>query len=326
MKWIFLISILVVFTGCWDGEIVRVHTTPYTEEIPYYFPTMPVSADNPWTVEGVELGRMLYYDKLLHPTQSTTCSACHNQTSAFTTSASNSLAHINIGWANSFLWNGKIEGELEDIMLFEVEEFFGTNLDFLNNDDEYPLLFEKAFGVKEITSKEVAYALAQFFRTLNSYNSKYDRVMQGIESFSPEEYDGYDIFNTERGDCFHCHGSALFTDNLFHNNGLDTNPANGRFTTTSNAADVGKFKTPTLRNIEFTAPYMHDGRYQTLEEVIDFYSHGLQWSPTIDPLMKNVNIGAGVNLSASEKANLIAFLKTLSDTSFLTNPALSDPF
>jgi len=326
MKWILFSSLVFLAVGCWDGELVGSNPTPYTEEIPYYFPTMPVSLENPSTVEGVELGRRLYYDKILHNSQAMSCSECHHQSNSFTTAGSNSLAHINIGWNSSFLWNGKVEGDLEDIMLFEVEDFFSTNIDNLNNHNEYPLLFEKVFGVSEITSKEVAYALAQFFRTLNSYNSKYDKIQLGLESFTPEEWDGFDIFYSERGDCFHCHGGALFSNNLFHNNGLDAVPANGRYTITNNSADIGKFKTPTLRNIEFTAPYMHDGRYQTLEEVVDFYSHGLVWSPTIDPLMKNVNISSGVNLSASEKANLILFLKTLSDTSYLTNPAISDPF
>ena len=326
MRCILFVGLGLILVGCWDGTMVGHNPTPYAEDIPYYFPTMPVFLENPSTVEGVELGRRLYYDKILHASQAMSCSECHHQSNSFTTSASNSLAHINLAWNSSFLWNGKVEGYLEDIMLFEVEEFFSTNIDNLNNHSEYPLLFGKAFGVSEITSKEVAFALAQFFRTLNSYKAKYDRIQLGLESFTPEESDGFDIFYSERGDCFHCHGGALFSDNLFHNNGLDANPANGRYSISNNGADIGKFKTPTLRNIEFTGPYMHDGRYQTLEEVVDFYSHGLVWSPTIDPLMKNVNISSGVNLSPSEKANLILFLKTLSDTSYLTNPAVSDPF
>ena len=325
-KYLLHIILIITLIACGKGGGIGPDVTPYIEHFPSYFPSMPVSSDNPTTVEGVELGRMLYYDKLLHPNHTLSCSFCHNQSNSFSTASSNSLAHINIGWNTSFLWNGKVEGSLEEIMLFEVEEFFGTNLSDFNNHEKYPALFKKAFGVEEITSKELSYALAQFFRTLNSYDSKYDRVLQGLATLTPEEADGYDIFFSERGDCFHCHASAMWTDNLFHNNGLDANPHPGRSAVTGSPLDVGRFKTPTLRNIEFTAPYMHDGRYQTLEEVIDFYSHGLQWSPTIDPLMKNVNISGGVDLSAQDKINLIAFLKTLSDTSYLSRPSLSDPF
>jgi cytochrome c peroxidase len=326
MKWIFLSSLAFLFIGCGgEGDSLQ-EVTPYVQTIPNHFPEMPVTADNPMTNEGVALGRRLYYDKKLHPTQSMSCSECHGQSTSFSDPVVNSLAHINIGWSDKFLWNGKIEGSLEDIMMFEVDEFFQTDLSVLNNDDEYPILFEKAFGVTTIRSKQVAYALAQFFRTLNSYNSKYDRVLQGLATFTPEEANGYEIFFSERGDCFHCHGGALTTDNQFHNNGLDANPADGRFSVTNNANDVGKFKTPTLRNIAFTAPYMHDGRYQTLEEVITFYSWGLEWSPTIDPLMKNVGFPGGIDLTQQDFDDLISFLHTLSDESYLTNKAISDPF
>jgi len=326
MKLILFTVLSFLLIACGENAINPQEVTPYIESIPSHFPDMPVSANNPMTNEGVALGRMLYYDKKLHPTQAMSCSECHDQSTSFSDPTVNSLAHVNIGWSNAFLWDGKVEGTLEDIMLFEVDDFFGTDLQVLNDDEEYPILFEKAFGVTNIKSKHIAYALAQFFRTLNSYDSKYDRVMQGLETFTAEEANGYDIFFTERGDCFHCHGGALTTDNLFHNTGLDTDPADGRYTITGNTSDIGKFKTPTLRNIEFTAPYMHDGRFQTLEEVITFYSYGLQWSPTVDPLMKNVEIAGGVNLNQQDMDDLTAFLKTFSDHSYLTNPEISDPF
>ncbi|MDX2359594.1 MAG: cytochrome c peroxidase [Crocinitomicaceae bacterium] len=326
MKWIFFSGLAFLFVGC-NGEPVSImETTPYVETIPSHFPYMQVSTQNPTTNEGVALGRMLYYDNKLHPNQAMSCSQCHDQSNAFTDPVVNSLAHINIGWSSTFLWNGKVEGTLEDIMMFEVDEFFHTDLSVLNNDDEYPIRFERVFGVTTIESKHVAYALAQFFRTLNSYDSKYDRVLQGLETFTAAEANGYDIFFSERGDCFHCHGGALTTDNLMHNNGLDAMPDDGRFTITNNPADKGKFKTPTLRNIEYTSPYMHDGRYQTLEEVLTFYCWGLQDSPTIDPLMKNVGFPGGIDLNQQDFDDLISFLKTLSDESFLTNESLSDPF
>lgn len=325
LRFTILLSMFLMAISCTQEQTPVSSPTPYHIEYPEAFPDMIIPTDNPTTNEGVQLGRRLYYDKLLHPNQSLSCSSCHHQSQAFSSSESNCLPHINLGWAQSYLWNGKIEGTLEDIMKFEVEDFFGTDLNLLNNDDEYPTLFFNAFGVSKITSKEVAYALAQWFRVMNSTNSKYDRFLLGLEAFTPEEMDGYDIFFTERGDCFHCHGGPLMSDNLFHNNGLDMTPEEGRYEISQNTADIGKFKTPTLRNIEVTGPYMHDGRFSSLEEVVDFYASGLQWSPTIDPLMKKIEFG-GIALSPSEKANLVSFLKTLTDHSFLNNPDLSDPF
>jgi cytochrome c peroxidase len=224
------------------------------------------------------------------------------------------------------LWNGKIQGSLEDIMLFEVQEFFKADMQRFSEDEDYSRLFFEAFGEETITYQLAANALAQFERTMISQNSVYDKVFLGERFFTDEEYNGYELFNTEEGDCFHCHGGILLTDNLFHNNGLDSEINDpGLAEITGDPLDQGKFKTPTLRNIEFTAPYMHDGRYATLEEVIDFYSEGLNYSPTVDPLMKNVHQG-GIRLTEKEKQDLIAFLKTFSDTSYLVKPELSDPF
>jgi cytochrome c peroxidase len=172
----------------------------------------------------------------------------------------------------------------------------------------------------------VVKAIAQFERTIISSNSKWDKYLRGEVSLSQTEAKGFEIFFTEKGDCFHCHTTILFTDNLFHNNGLDSIfNDEGLSNITNNPNDQGKFKTPTLRNIEFTAPYMHDGRFTTLEEVIDFYSEGIVWSSTIDPLMKKVSQG-GVHLNEEEKNNLIAFVKTLTDTTFVNNSDYSNPF
>lgn len=300
-------------------------TTPYDLVIPNGFPDLYISDDNPLTVEGVQLGRMLYYDSLLDITSSRACGGCHFQWHSFTNPAVNSLAHINLGWNGVWLWNGKIEGTLEDIMLFEVEEFFKTDFSKFNSHSTYPELFKKAFNVDVITSKEASYALAQFERTMISSKSKWDRYVRGEATLSQAEAKGYEIFYTEKGDCFHCHSTMLFTDNKFHNNGLDSIPQLGREEITSDPNDVGKFKSPTLRNIMLTAPYMNDGRFATIEEVIDFYSEGVVWSPTIDPLMKNVHQG-GVHLLQEDKVNLIAFLKILTDTSYIANPELSNPF
>jgi cytochrome c peroxidase len=299
--------------------------TPYELVIPQGFPDVFIQNDNVLTVEGIQLGRMLYYDSIIDLKSNRACASCHLQENSFSLSLDNCMPHLNLAWSNAFLWDGKVEGSLEEIMLFEVEDFFQTDLTKLNNHTEYPDLFFKAFGTRNITSKEVAYALAQFERTKVSSNSKWDKYLRGEATLSQAEALGFEVFYTEKGDCFHCHGTILFTDNQFHNTGLDSIPSQGRAAISGNQNDIGKFKSPTLRNIEFTSPYMHDGRFETLEEVIDFYSTGVSWSPTIDPLMKKVNQG-GIHLTDEDKINLIAFIKTLSDTSYLYNPALSSPF
>lgn len=300
--------------------------TPFELVVPDHMPILEIPEDNPLTVEGVELGRRLFYDKKLHETEANACADCHVQANSFT-SGPTVLPHMNFGWYNNFLWNGKITGSLEDIMLFEVASFFKTDLDKINSDEDYPDMFYKAFGTETATHELAAKALAQFERTMICGNSKFDRVVyENSEFFTDEELMGYELFFTEEGDCFHCHGGVLFTDNLFHNNGLDdTFDDIGYAAITGNENDMGRFKTPTLRNIELTAPYMHDGRYATLEEVVNFYSDELIFSPTIDPLMKNVHQG-GVQLTPEEKSALIAFLKTLTDTTFINNPSFANPF
>ncbi|MDP1621134.1 MAG: cytochrome c peroxidase [Bacteroidales bacterium] len=299
---------------------------PVTLPIPRGFPYMNLAADNPTTREGVQLGRMLFYDQIIDSGYKRSCGQCHILNESFSSAKENSLPHVNLVWNYTFLWNGKVDGSLENIMIFEVDSFFRTDLNRLNEHKKYPKLFKKAFGVDKITSKEVGYALAQFERTLTSTNSKYDRFLRSEEPLTEAEEAGRKIFFTEKGDCFHCHGTILLTDNTFHNNGLDSIPTlKGRDVITGKKNDRGKYKTPTLRNITLTPPYMHDGRFKTLEQVIDFYCDQVKWSPTIDPLMKQVKHG-GIRLNKEERENLIAFLYTFTDTSYINNPAFSDPF
>lgn len=307
------------------------YPTPYNLQIPQtfqlYLPPPEISSENQLTNEGVELGKKLYYDPILDGIGSRSCSQCHLQENSFSSSPVNSLPHLNLAWNTNFLWNGKVSGTVEDIMYFEVQTFFNTDLDKLNSHDEYPALFNKTFGVSEITHKEVVFALSQFFRTLISGNSKFDKFILNQTTLTPQELSGYDVFMDESGgDCFHCHGdptNPLWTDNKFHNNGLDaTITDKGLGEITGNSWDDGKFKTPTLRNLIFTAPYMHDGRFETLEEVIMHYSTGLRFSPTIDPLMKNVSQG-GNQLTPQEMQDLKAFLLTLTDSSFIYNQELN---
>lgn len=334
LRWLgSLLPVLLVplfFSSCKDSEDPvppepPFQTTPYPVNIPPGFPDPYIAEDNPMTVEGVQLGRMLFYDSLLDANSSRACASCHVQQESFSLESANSLAHINLGWNGVYLWDGKIEGTLEDIMLFEVEEFFQTDLSKFNAHPVYPELFKQAFNVDVITAREAAYALAQFERTLVSGNSKWDQYLRGEATLTQAEAKGFELFFTEKGDCFHCHSTILFTDNLFHNNGLDSDPQQGRAGITGNPDDIGKFKTPTLRNVMLTPPYMNDGRFGTMEEVIDFYSEGVKWSSTIDPLMKKVSEG-GVHLLPEEKENLVAFLKTLTDTTYINDPELSSPF
>lgn len=302
--------------------------SPYQLAIPSNFPEIIIPADNPMTVEGVQLGRRLYYDSILS-SNGLSCSSCHNQQYAFTLPTVASMSHTNLAWSNSFLWNGKVSGVLEDIMMFEVEEFFHTDISKLNNHSDYPALFKKAFGTEQITSKEAAYALAQFVRTLISGNSKFDKFLRHETQLNSAELNGYVIFSTEKGDCFHCHSISLFADNNFHNIGLDSvfSGVNaGRYNVTGNPNDMGKFKTPTLRNTELTAPYMHDRRFQTLDEVVEHYNSGVLHSATLDPIMTKPGKEFGLQLTAQEKADLIAFLKTLTDKDFVNNPDLKSPF
>lgn len=330
-----------------DKPIISTYqTTPYNLTNPFVnFPDIVEPEWNPTTEEGVYLGRKLYYDNILSM-NGLSCSSCHPQAQSFVSSNTGPngmqiLPHINLGWSSSFGWNGGTKA-LDSVALDDLAEgnvFLNANNDSikerLKNHSEYPQLFRNAFNIDIIEislnerQKYISYALAQFMRTIISANSRFDQHIQGKNILTPLELYGFDLFMREdKGDCFHCHGditNPLWKDNLFHNNGLNSTHSGhdlGRYLVTDNPSDIGKFKTPTLRNIELTAPYMHDGRFTTLEEVVNFYSSELQNSPTIDPLMKNIDAG-GVLLTPDEKIALIAFLKTLTDVDFLSNPDLS---
>ena len=246
------------------------------------------------------------------------------------------LPLINLAWNRTGLgWNGGV-ATLEDMVLAAVTSPVEINADttqvvkYLQKADDYPELFEKAFGSHNITFVNVERAIAQFVRSLVSADSKFDRYLLGEEQLTEDELAGYELFCTEEGaDCFHCHGGgglALMTTNLFYNNGLDdefTDPED-RSAITGSHWDKGAYKAPTLRNIAVSSPYMHDGRFSTLDEVIDFYSEGVKDSENINPLMHHVMDG-GVHLTDLEKAQLKAFLNTLTDETFLNNPNYSKP-
>jgi len=300
---------------------------------------------NLMTVEGVRLGKKLYTNSILS-TNGLSCSSCHVNSYSYSTpmlgpSGLAVLTHQNLGWYSSYGWFGEEGYSLDDVALLDLAEgniFLNTNSDSVLNrftrNVEYQQLFWEAFGVKIIElpiadrNQYTSYALAQFMRTMFSDNSKFDKYLRGEVSLTLAEINGFTIFmDGEKGDCFHCHGNPsnpLWTDGLFHNNALNstyTGNDQGRYLISGDINDMGKFRTPTLRNIELSAPYMHDNRFATLEEVVDFYSDDLNNSPYVDPLMQKIGQG-GVHLTPPEKADLISFLKTLTDTSFINNPDL----
>lgn len=325
-------AFLLLFWSCRKEKVVPASETetvltPYSITYPYYFPILDLPSDNPLTLEGIDLGRHLYYDTLLSR-DGRACADCHSSAFAFTTYTSNALPHINLGWNNSFLWNGKVQGKMEDIMLFEVKEFFHTDLSRINRSDFYLREFKKVYKADSITDKLLSYALSQFFRAMVSKNSLCDKFITHTASLNDSQIKGFNIFTTEKGDCFHCHSLGLFTDNKFHNIGLDSifiGVNMGRYNVSGKLSELGQFKTPTLRNIELTAPYMHDGRYATLEEVVEHYNSKVKHSNTLDPIMTKPSKLYGLGLTDQEKKDLIAFLKTLTDTSFTNNPILQKP-
>jgi cytochrome c peroxidase len=331
------------------------------------FPAMTIPADNPMTLEGIELGRRLFYDPILSADSTQSCSSCHQQQYAFTdglqfstgidgiAGTRNSMALVNLGYnSNGFFWDGR-SSSLEQQAKEPIENPIELHDTWVNVETKlrrspmYREHFRKAFGIEwssEISSDLATKALAQFMRSLISYRSLYDKTFgYGLNPFefrptlSEAEERGRVLFfqsNDVAGDdpqCSHCHNSELFTNNAYRNNGLDAAtsvddfPDLGFGGVTGFNNDKGKFRTTTLRNIELTAPYMHDGRFTTLEEVLDHYNEHVKESPTLDINLKvSYSQHGGLLLSAQDKADIIAFLKTLTDREFINNPAHSNPF
>lgn len=334
---------LLIAVSCEKDVAIEPYApSSYDLQIPQGFPQMDIPANNPMTVEGIALGRKLFYDKRLSIDNSLACAGCHEASGGFSDPDQFSegvyqqfgdrqaMACINLGYNVEFFWDGRSE-TLEDQVLqpvinpIEMHESWTNVVSKLSDDIEYRRMFYHAFGTSAIDSLLAAKAMAQFLRTMVSGNSRYDQFLRGEVALTGDELAGLNIFNTEIGDCFHCHGGIFFSSQDYHNNGLDeTHTDLGRADHTNNPNDIGKFKAPTLRNIEYTAPYMHDGRFATLDDVINHYSTGVVWSPTIDPNMKKVNDG-GLLLNPQQKAQLKAFLLTLSDPEFINNPDFQDP-
>lgn len=314
---------------------------------------MPVADNNPVTVEGVKLGRYLFYDPILSIDSSMSCASCHHQKSAFSDSPNdfssgrnetrmkrNTMPLFNLAWYTSFFWDGKASS-IEDQIFHPVKEINEMNMPWtdvalrLERSNFYRALFTQAFGNQKIDSVEITNSIAQFLRTLISYQSKYDQVLNGEAHFTKEETEGFVLVNDQtKGDCIHCHitdGVVLGTTLVFSNNGLDSvnNPLDykdyGRGNVTGKVTDNGKFIIPSLRNLAFTAPYMHDGRFKTLNEVVEFYSSGVKLCANIDSKMGFAHYG-GARLTKVEQQKIVTFLLTLSDSSFISDTLFSNPF
>jgi len=313
--------------------------TPFRFQMAATFPMPDLPMDNPLIEERVSLGQKLFQDPAFSKDNSISCLACHNPEKGFSDprrfsigihgdpGTRNSMTLLNLAWKKSFFWDGRATSLRQQVLMpvqehDEMDESLANVANKLSSNSTYPPLFEMAFGSPKINPDKISLALEQFILTLTSYRSKFDLAMAGLTKLTPEEQRGFELFMTEyeprmgqRGaDCFHCHGGALFTDSQFHNNGLDVSPTDpGRAKVTGRDGDLGKFSTPTLRNVALTAPYMHDGRFKTLEEVIEHYSSGVQRSPTLDPNLAK-HPAEGIQLSSPDKKALVAFLKTLTDT------------
>ena len=348
-----ILSVVVLCVMLLSASRPHIHALrPYVFPELRYFPSMPVVADNPVTVEGAELGRYLFYDPILSVDSNMACASCHRQEAAFSDAPNrfskdrfgnplhrNTPPLFNLAWYQHLFWDGRASG-IEEQVLHPVRAHEEMNLQWtvaeqrLKHSPFYRAFFQQAFGEPDIDSTRIAKAVAQFERTLLSYRSKYDRVLERQDKFTEEEYEGFDIVNDmAKGDCLHCHttdADALGVNPSFSNNGLDTAMDlesfrdKGYGNVSRAGSDYGKFKVPSLRNVALTAPYMHDGRFKSLEEVLHFYSEGLKQSATIDSKMEYAHQG-GVHLSTDDQRKVIAFLRTLTDSAFIKAPAFSNP-
>ena len=320
--------------------------TPYKLVYPAYFGSRVIlRGDNPLTEEGVRLGRYLFYDKRLSRNGTVSCASCHKQSLAFTDgrrfsvgfdgalTRRSSMSLANLLWVQHFFWDGRASsleaqamGPLTDA--HEMGQSMDSLVKKLSAVGMYGPLFAAAFGSRAITQDGIVRALAQFERTLVSADAPYDRYIRGGYTMSPAEMRGLRLF-FGRAVCGNCHGGPKTFDETYHNNGLDRGAFkdSGRYDVTGLAYDRGRFRVVTLRNIALTAPYMHDGRFKTLEEVVDHYSDHIEPSETLSPTLRDTaNEPARLRLTREEKRDIVMFLRTLTDGRFVKDPRFSDPF
>lgn len=343
MQKIFLILLAFVVCGC-SNDDDEYQNVPLSFQVPSNFPELAYDlSNNPLTQKGFELGKKLFYDGQLSSDGVVSCGFCHIQADAFTHHG-HSFSHgvgDNIGTRNTppiqnlafqtaFMWDGATTHlDLQPIIPLtspiEMNGSFSQIIAMMKADPIYVKLFKQAFSDGQINSENMLKALVQFMVMAVSSNSRFDKFRRNEPGgvLSQDELEGYAIFNQK---CASCHATDLFTDNSFRNNGLSINPQIndvGYYRVTELPQDKYKFKVPSLRNIEKTAPYMHDGRFYTLEAVLNHYSNGVQNNLNLDSSL-NTNGTLGIPLTNDQKTKIIAFLKTLTDQQFLTDSRFAE--
>lgn len=333
-----LLASIALLYACSKREANKPVEEPITFVKPANFPSPTYNFEgNPLGNKAFALGKKLFYDVRLSADKSVSCGSCHQQFAAFA-QLDHSVSHgvnnclgkrnapvlFNLAWQKEFFWDGGAKNlEIVPVNAItdacEMATDLNTIVSFLKGTNPYPQLFNDAFGQNSITSQNLLRALTQFTAVMVSANSKYDKAMRNPQqyTFTADEQQGYQLFKDK---CASCHKEPLFTDLSYRSNGLDVNSADeGRKIITGLDSDKGKFRVPTLRNIELSTPYMHDGRFNTLEKVLEHYNSGVQQAPNLDPLLKT-----GIALSATQKQQLISFLKTLTDDEFIKNKIFSE--
>lgn len=350
--------VALVFVAC-KKETVQFGAAPEYDVTPYNLeltgsltaPTIPL--DNPLTVQKVKLGKMLFFEKQLSLDGSINCSSCHNQEHGFSDpnrlsigvngslGKRQAMSIVNMAWnANGYFWDGRSSLLRHQALMpiqdpLEMKETIPSIIAKLQSKQLYRNQFLRAFGTMEVTEERISFALENYMLTIVSDNSKYDNVVLGNASYTASEQRGFDLFMAEYNpffpessgaDCFHCHSGSNFENDTYANNGLDSDAEFtdlGRFNVTGNNAHKAAFKVPTLRNVALTAPYMHDGRFTTLEEVVEHYDHGLKQSSSVNDALAGT-IPTGLMLTAQDKKDLVNFLKTLTDLKLKNNPAFKN--
>lgn len=347
-----VLSLMTLFAASQAQEAVE--RVPNLPDTPYNYAnvTLPphlaviqtnIPRDNPITDHGATLGRVLFYDRRLSANNTTACAACHLQEYAFsdpeqfstgfagikTPRNAMGLANGRFFQADHFFWDARVS-TLEELILLPIQ----SPIEMGNTIEQavakvaaapfYPPLFAKAFGTPEVTPERIAKAMAQFIRAMVSYQSRYDEgIRTDFRNFTPQEYFGLQLFENQAFRCVRCHMTDTQILNFPRNNGLDVVYADkGVGSITGDGFDHGRFKPPSLRNVALTGPYMHDGRFATLRDVLKHYSSGIQSHKNLDPFLPE----KGVNLTASQRDAIEAFLHTLTDQEFINDPKFSDPF
>jgi len=350
-----LLFLVMIGLSAWTYYHDVLPTGPYQFNYPANFGNrISIPDNNPTTKQGVYLGRMLFYEPRLSANNTISCANCHKQEMAFSDSrplsvgvdgvktTRNSMSLANLLWTRKFFWDGRSASLEEQAAVpltnpHEMGQSLSASAQKLQAEPQYPALFKAVYGDEIITGDRIVKAIAQFERTLISANSRYDQYLRNAYKPTADELKGMELFNTgpqpKRGirgaNCAHCHGGTKNYMELFHNNGLDSISADkGIEAITGLAGDRGRFKVPTLRNIALTAPYMHDGRFKTLDEVLDHYSDHIRQSASLSTVLRgesNEVNGKTLKLLPQEKKQIIAFLNMLTDSTFITNPVFADP-